>query len=119
MKYKTLCRLLVRLMGVYFLGFGALRVFSAIFQVISVLSDTRRGAVTGFSWVYWALDPLGYLIVGGYLLFGGKWIVDKLIPSNRPYCHECGYDLTGSVGNVCAECGTAFKPIVTDVEPHH
>jgi hypothetical protein len=119
MKYKTLCRLLVRLMGVYFLGFGVLRVFAVIVELIMMLTNSRRGSMTGLSWLYWAFDPIGYLVVGGYLFLGSKWVVDKLIPSNRPYCHECGYDLTGTVGNVCGECGTAFKPIVTDVEPHH
>ena len=44
-----------------------------------------------------------------YLFFGGKWIADKAIPGNRPYCHECGYDLTNAVGNVCTECGTPFR----------
>ncbi|MGB7157408.1 MAG: hypothetical protein WBD40_05045 [Tepidisphaeraceae bacterium] len=33
----------------------------------------------------------------------------KAIPGNRPYCHECGYDLTNAVGHVCVECGTPFK----------
>ena len=45
-----------------------------------------------------------------YLFFGGKWVADKAIPGNRPYCHECGYDLTNAAGNVCTECGTPFKP---------
>ena len=117
MKYKTLCRLLVKLMGLYFLAFGAAYTWNAIVQVISFLE--RSPGMPWSSWLMWVLNPLGYIGIGAYLFFGGKWVVDKLIPSNRPYCHECGYDLTGTVGNVCAECGTTFKPIVRDVEPHH
>jgi rubrerythrin len=49
------------------------------------------------------------MIAGAYLFFGGKWVADKAIPSNRPYCHECGYELTGNVSDRCPECGT-FPP---------
>lgn len=118
MKYKTLCRLLVRLIGVYLLAMGVASIWTNVLQVISMLGRGISGRDFR-EWALWAMQPLGSLTVGGYLFFGGKWVVDKLIPSNRPYCHECGYDLSGSVGNVCAECGTAFKPIVKDVEPHH
>ncbi len=55
------------------------------------------------------VSPLVQLGLGAYLFFGGKWIVDQAIPGNRPYCHECGYDLTNAAGSVCAECGTPFK----------
>ena len=48
-------------------------------------------------------------ILGLYLFLGGRWIVDKSIPSNRRYCHECGYDLTHTDSNCCPECGTEFK----------
>jgi hypothetical protein len=53
----------------------------------------------------------GYLVqllLGLYLFFGAKWIVNKAIPSNRPYCPECGYDLSKSRGDVCPECGVAL-----------
>jgi hypothetical protein len=56
-----------------------------------------------------------YAAVGLYLFFGGKWIVDKAIPSNRPYCHECGYELTAATQNRCPECGTPFR--LEDVMP--
>ena len=61
--------------------------------------------------IYYSVLNSGFfnLIAGLYLFFGGKWIVNKAIPSNRPYCHECGYELTHARSNVCPECGTEFK----------
>ena len=55
------------------------------------------------------LGPVVQIAVGLYLFFDGRWVADKAIPGNHPYCHECGYDLTGAAGNICAECGTPFK----------
>ena len=55
------------------------------------------------------LPKMIQLCIGLYLFRGGDWIVNRVIPTNRPYCHECGYDLTGSgMAGECPECGTAF-----------
>lgn len=43
---------------------------------------------------------------GLYLLLDGRWFADRAIPSNRPYCGECGYELTGHAQGRCPECGT-------------
>ncbi len=45
------------------------------------------------------------LAIGVYLLFGGNWIVNVCISSNRPYCPECGYDLSKATSANCPECG--------------
>ncbi len=51
---------------------------------------------------------IGYLIqfvLGLYLLFSGEALVNLCIPSNRPYCPECGYELSESSQERCPECG--------------
>lgn len=117
MKYKTLCRLLIKLMGIYFLIEG----FAVEWRIImGTISLQLEGRVPEFKSVLWSLlPPLGTILPGIYLFAGARWLLDKMIPSNRPYCHECGYDLTGNGVGVCAECGTPFKPTVIDPEPHH
>ncbi len=110
MKYKTLFRVLLKLLGVYFFVTG-------IAWTINQLSFFALGGGSPFFWtsLLRAGLPLVQSALGLYLFFGGKWIVDKAIPGNRPYCQECGYDLTGAVAERCTECGTPFKR--EDVQP--
>ena len=113
MKHKTLFRLLVKAIGVYFTVNG----LGSIPQIVGMLVYYLRQGALGFEWIYGfqILDPAIQIGLGLYLFFGGKWIADKAIPGNRPYCQECGYDLTGSVRDRCSECDTPFRP--DDVRP--
>jgi hypothetical protein len=49
------------------------------------------------------------MFIGAYLFFGGGLIVAYCIPSNRPYCPQCGYELRSARGQRCPECGS-FLP---------
>jgi len=116
MRYKTLFRVGLKLLGVYFFFTALVALASAVSNYIwQGWINTPAGGVgvliSGSSsniW-FWHASTVLELFVGLYLFFGGKWIVDRAIPGNRPYCHECGYDLTNAIGNVCTECGTPFR----------
>lgn len=105
MKHKTLCRLAVRLIGLVFLINGLLEVPA----IIAVLAHARPAAVgVPLDWAMFVglIEPIGSILIGVYLFLGGTAVVNYLIPSNRPYCHECGYELTLPASKHCPECGT-------------
>ena len=116
MKHKTLFRLLLKIVGICFFLDG----IAAAATHSGVLLHTRLwfGPDVLRTWTGAVLELSPGLInvaAGLYLFFGGEWIVNKAIPSNRPYCHECGYDLTAAIQNRCPECGTPFRN--EDVQP--
>jgi hypothetical protein len=120
MKYKTLCRLLVKLMGVYLVVQGLTYFPAMVSEVVDHLNRDREGlfvALQSIGFATWMV--VGSVLVGVAVLWWNGAITNGLIPSNRPYCHECGYELTGAIGNRCPECGTSFQPVVGETEPHH
>lgn len=112
MKYKTLFRMLMKALGVYLVAIGTASLLSSIGSAIRFRSASS--AYQGWYLVWTFVTPALQISFGLYLFFGGKWIVDLAIPSNRPYCHQCGYDLTGAIGDICTECGTPFRGKVCD-----
>jgi hypothetical protein len=104
MKHKTWFRLVIKAIGVLLLGFS----IPEIVQVMSyfLLVDwPSTGTFVSYNWIYGIIAPSLQTAIGAYLLIDGRWIIDKSIPSNRPYCPECGYDLSQSRGEKCPECG--------------
>lgn len=111
MKYKTAFRLALRAIGILVLA------QNLPWAAVGCGSVALRRLLPGVGPSSWFLFDLNYILIhtfgvvlGLYLFFGGRWIVNRAIPSNRPYCHECGYELTGlPTEGLCPECGTAFR----------
>jgi len=112
MKHKTVFRLAIRAIGVLLIAEGVPSILGALGQALWLLTPSSNAFSTTpfFVNLPWFISSLARSLVGLYLFFGGEWIVNRAIPSNRPYCHECGYDLSGlAADGVCPECGTQFR----------
>jgi hypothetical protein len=114
MKYKTLFRIICKAMGVFFIVSGITGLIggagSTIVMYIQLASLSARDSDTRLWSLLSAAGPLFELTAGIYLFFGGRRLADLAVPGNRPYCHECGYDLTSASSSVCPECGTQRPP---------
>lgn len=117
MKHKTWLRLVLKCVGVLLIGLGlpeAIRqagVFMQLYRMHAAAANT--GAMPAFfgpngqglGFVINFLAGFIQLAMGVYLFVGGRWVVDRLVPTNRPYCPDCGYPLKGLTRDTCPECG--------------
>lgn len=117
MKHKTWFRLLIKAIGVVMVGLSLPLLFQLVVFVIFVQQTAQGGMPSGLGGAYWWLQVGHYsgglvqAAIGLYLLFGGEWLVNTCIPSNRPYCPECGYDLSQSSAERCPECGVSMPRV--------
>jgi len=113
MKYKTAFRLAIRAVGVLIIAQQIPSFVQGCIPITIAVLDLEflTGGLGAWEWFLAAL--LGHvagLAIGLYLFFHAEWIVNLAIPSNRPYCHECAYELTGlPTEGVCPECGTPYR----------
>jgi hypothetical protein len=112
MKHKTWFRLVLKAIGILLIGFALPDVVT---HVIGYARWTayQRSMMMGepFDWVNFGMAiaaPSLQVAFGLYLLFGGAWLANLCIPSNRAYCAECGYELSQVESKRCPECGTAI-----------
>lgn len=109
MKYKSLFRVLQKVVGLAACAYGLVNAFGHVSQLLWYFSASAGRMAGAFPFMWWQALPysgLASIALGLFLFFGGRWIANLAIPGNRPYCAECGYDLTRCVGSVCPECGT-------------
>jgi hypothetical protein len=109
MKHKTWFRLVLKAIGIVLIGLSL--------PSVTPLASDGVGwllAQVGVPWldngvfVYnlpYGIGGVMQFLLGLYLLLGGTWLLDRIIPSNRPYCPECGYDLSNNRSSNCPECG--------------
>ncbi len=109
MKYKTLFRLALRFFGIIVIVLAAVTFVGGIVQAAFFLGAGGGVAELWNFSLTQLIVPFFEAAIGLYLFRRGDWIVDLAIPSNRPYCPECAYDLTGSASDRCPECGTPFR----------
>jgi hypothetical protein len=109
MKHKTWFRLVTRALGVLLVGLSLPGTVTTAVAFLTSLLEQVNPAYSNiqtfnFNWPYYVGASLQFLF-GIYLFFGGNWIVNRCIPSNRPYCPDCGFDLSKATGTQCPECG--------------
>lgn len=114
MKYKTLFRIWLKLLGVYFIVTSCAGLLSLF---VNTIRQLESGSVMVSAQLQTGLPQLLILLLGLYFLLGGQWVANIAIPSNRPYCPECGYDIRKSSGGACAECGTPIQQ--PQIGPQH
>lgn len=114
MKHKTWFRLVLKAIGIFLLATGVVELVDSISRAIGqvyFVGFMGGGTIYDFERLlslalYSGLvGGIGRLVIGAYLLFGGAKLVNLCIPSNRPYCPHCGYDVRGVGDGICPECG--------------
>jgi hypothetical protein len=121
MKHKTWFRLVLKAIGVLLIGWSIPAMVQTLIQLIQYgdmftfyapysmnSPPTRSTAEIVWGIVLGSSPHLMMVAFGLYLFFGGKWIVNKAIPSNRAYCPECGYQIANAESASCPECGVVL-----------
>lgn len=106
-------RLLIRALGVLFIGLSVPAIVSLAGGLASSLTSTNAAALGSSEWtMYYVGTGLGYGLEAGfgiYLLFFGEGLIRKCIADTLGRCAVCQYDLHGQTGDTCPECGTPFR----------
>lgn len=121
MKHKTWFRLVLKAIGVLVIAFGAPQVFRELigharWGLSWGTAPSQMSSMSPADVIWHLLSNSGpdflLLGIGLYLLIGGERLVRFCIPSNRPYCADCGYDLSEQQGSICPECGVNVEAVL-------
>jgi len=117
MKHKTWFRLVVKAIGILLIALGLPEAIMGTAEVIYAYRVQRNWSTATAPMPVWEVvlwqiaPPVLRVILGLYLLLGGEWLVNFVIPSNRRYCPDCGHDVSEPLGaRTCAECGATLPP---------
>ncbi len=117
MKYKTAFRLAIRLIGVLLFFSYLPALLTSLFWCVRFFHFDPTASIPPEAIMGGFISPCCGVAAGAYLFFRGSWIIDRAIPSNRPYCPECGYELYDvSRQTVCPECGTTVAGVSREGE---
>lgn len=108
MKHKTWFRLVLKAIGVLTVGTAIPVLIWSGTEVALSVWGVGSGLGMGEMMISYFVGSAAQVIFGLYLFFGGEWIVNMVIPSNRPYCPNCGYDVSRATSGRCPECGVAL-----------
>lgn len=115
MHERVLVRILLRILGLYTLGWNAISCVTWAAMMVDRYSQNRltAGAIRIYS--PFSANTSGVMCLvgaalGAYLLFGGRRIEDMCLRGLSGCCFECGYDLAGHNRDACPECGTPLLP---------
>ncbi|TVQ57106.1 MAG: hypothetical protein EA377_01250 [Phycisphaerales bacterium] len=108
MKHKTWFRLVLKAIGILLIAWAIPEMFGAIGWVFYMWpSASYLSPAEVFRISVTLAGPTIKIAFGCYLLFGGAALVNWIIPSNHPYCPDCGYNLTHQRStDRCVECGS-------------
>ena len=123
MKHKSWFRLVLKAIGIVLIGLGIPEILRHGTQYVRwyFMAAAGRGSVppwmpTWFDALLVLLPGLVQVALGLVVLLRTHWIADWIIPSNRPYCPECGYDLSMNDGEHCTECGVRLpEPLQREI----
>src|SRR5690348_8345248 len=115
-------KLLVRALGVLFLGLGVPHVLQ-VGAVLAIDWIWARGGASQRGWgtlisnapyllAYGAQAAFGY-----YLLMRGQLLIEHCLLGVRGRCAGCGYDLAAVTGPECPECGSPIRRLGTTPKP--
>ncbi len=130
MKHKTWFRLVLKLIGIFLIVTGAINVVDSVSSAVGMAAFSGRFGPSGSGsfidlqqmllWILYngLVGGLARIAIGAYFLFGGAKLVNLCIPSNRPYCPHCGYDVRAVKDELCPECGVRLPAELLTAAQH-